>query len=71
MKSVSLEEATARLPSLAQMVMDGETVLVNTGDGEIVMVAKARYITGIDDYDADEIALQNAICATVEPSPAK
>lgn len=69
MKSMSLEEASAILPSLAQMVIDGETVLVNTSKGEIVIVAKSRYSTGIDDYDSDEIELQNAICANVVPSP--
>lgn len=50
------------------MVINGETILVNTSGGEIMLVAKTRYSTGIDDYDDDEIALQNAMCAAVEPS---
>ena len=67
MKTVSIDEATAQLPSLAQMVIDGETVLLSTTGGEIIMMAKSRFATGIDDYDDEEIAWQNAVCATVEP----
>lgn len=67
MITVSMEEATAQLPDLAKRVIGGETVLLSTSAGDVVLVSKVRYGNGVDDYDEDEIAFQNAVCATVEP----